>query len=627
MTTSAYMPDVKVEIAFNAGYSTPAASRVWTDVSQWAELTEKLTIVHGRSDENANADPNRLTMTLDNSDGRFTAGRAASPYYPNVKIGRPIRVTATPVGGVASTRFLGYVEEWPVEWTKDVDAYAAATITALSRMARLGFGAELGATDVVTGEFLAAQPRAYYPLTDEAGSTSVADATGQSDPLTIKNSGLDGTLTFGTAHGPGGSNAVEMAGSSSPLEDSPHLNAAMPLGTGDASFECFLRYDTLSTLAVSRAIELHAPGGRGLYLEVGNGEVRLRYDSADLGLTVLASPDPSNATVHHIRGQVTFSGSNATLELFVDGVSEGTHTNPGTPATIDQLNVGPAGPDTPTIALSHVAVNLSATDLAERAALVNGFDTEPAADRIARYARWGGVPAAEYAGDSDTHDVGKLSTSGKTAIAAMHEVEATESGVLFDARDNTLTFHSRARRYSASSAFTLDVLAQQVEADIAPKLDRSNLVNDVTATADDGTTRRYFDQASIDEYGYARQQIDIASTADDAEAAAGARVNRYSQPSSRIPALSVNAIALAASGLSSKLAAIMAADVDTRMTLTNMPAQAPQSQLDFFIEGYTEVIGHESYAFTLNVSSAVGFDVWTIEDPVLGQYDAYPIAY
>jgi hypothetical protein len=38
---SAFQADVKVEIAFNAGFQTPSASRVWTDVSTYVELAEQ----------------------------------------------------------------------------------------------------------------------------------------------------------------------------------------------------------------------------------------------------------------------------------------------------------------------------------------------------------------------------------------------------------------------------------------------------------------------------------------------------------------------------------------------------------------------------------------------------------
>ncbi len=53
MTTSNYMPDVKVEIAFDSGWSTAAASRTWTDVSQYVELAEGISITVGRQDGSA----------------------------------------------------------------------------------------------------------------------------------------------------------------------------------------------------------------------------------------------------------------------------------------------------------------------------------------------------------------------------------------------------------------------------------------------------------------------------------------------------------------------------------------------------------------------------------------------
>jgi hypothetical protein len=42
--TSSYAPDTKVEIAWNAGYLTAAASRTWTDVSAYVEFAEGITI-------------------------------------------------------------------------------------------------------------------------------------------------------------------------------------------------------------------------------------------------------------------------------------------------------------------------------------------------------------------------------------------------------------------------------------------------------------------------------------------------------------------------------------------------------------------------------------------------------
>ena len=95
MTDSLYSPDVKVEVAFNAGVRTPVGSRTWTDISDYVELDGGIGGTGGRADEKATCEANTIALTVDNTDGRFTPEKASSPYYPNVKIGRPIRVTAT----------------------------------------------------------------------------------------------------------------------------------------------------------------------------------------------------------------------------------------------------------------------------------------------------------------------------------------------------------------------------------------------------------------------------------------------------------------------------------------------------------------------------------------------------
>jgi hypothetical protein len=89
------LPTVKVEIAFDSGYATPAASRTWTDVTSYVKRDPGINFTFGRQDERSTADANHIDLTLINSDGRFTPGNASSPYYPNVKLGRPVRVTTT----------------------------------------------------------------------------------------------------------------------------------------------------------------------------------------------------------------------------------------------------------------------------------------------------------------------------------------------------------------------------------------------------------------------------------------------------------------------------------------------------------------------------------------------------
>ncbi len=85
-------PLLTAEIAFGSGYATPPVFRAFTDVTPWVEANTETEIRHGRDDEEGTASPGELRLLLNNDDGRFTPDRAASPYSPNVKKGKPIRV-------------------------------------------------------------------------------------------------------------------------------------------------------------------------------------------------------------------------------------------------------------------------------------------------------------------------------------------------------------------------------------------------------------------------------------------------------------------------------------------------------------------------------------------------------
>lgn len=84
------MTRLVVEAAF--GYSVTASAPVWTDITGFVDIGAGVSINRGSSDELSQVQAGTCSMTLDNSDGRFTSGRAASPYYPNVRKNTPIRV-------------------------------------------------------------------------------------------------------------------------------------------------------------------------------------------------------------------------------------------------------------------------------------------------------------------------------------------------------------------------------------------------------------------------------------------------------------------------------------------------------------------------------------------------------
>lgn len=79
-----------VEAAF--GYTILTGTPVWTDITPYVDLAAGLNITRGAPEELADTAPGTCSLTLDNSDGRFSPGRASSPYYPNVKKNVPLRV-------------------------------------------------------------------------------------------------------------------------------------------------------------------------------------------------------------------------------------------------------------------------------------------------------------------------------------------------------------------------------------------------------------------------------------------------------------------------------------------------------------------------------------------------------
>ncbi|WP_338699209.1 LamG-like jellyroll fold domain-containing protein [Streptomyces sp. Q6] len=65
----------------------------WTDITQYVDVVQGVTITRGASDELSETQPGTATLVLDNSDGRFTPGNTSSPYYPFVRRNAPIRIS------------------------------------------------------------------------------------------------------------------------------------------------------------------------------------------------------------------------------------------------------------------------------------------------------------------------------------------------------------------------------------------------------------------------------------------------------------------------------------------------------------------------------------------------------
>lgn len=111
---SAGTPKAVIEVSF----TDPTSVQVWQDISHWVE---RFAYARGRQRELDLVQAGTLSVTLINTDRRFDPSFVSSPYYPNVRPTRRIRIGAA-WGGVTYPLWSGYVESWEQSWQNWQDA-------------------------------------------------------------------------------------------------------------------------------------------------------------------------------------------------------------------------------------------------------------------------------------------------------------------------------------------------------------------------------------------------------------------------------------------------------------------------------------------------------------------------
>ena len=609
-------PTVTVEVAFTSTFSTPEGSRVWTDITSYVEAQTALSIAFGRNDERSQADANGLNLVLDNRDGRFTPEKTTGAYYPNVKLYRPIRITAQYPAGVAQRRFTGYVLTWKPEWEGGSDAMAQVSVAGASRIKRLGQADEL--RSVVEETILTDRPRAYYTMSEAAEATSASESSGNNRPP-LGPTGTGAAVTFGGATGPGTDGLTAAQFNAGQTLTAP--NSVAPAGTPE-TLECYISTTGAAPTGTPEPI-VTGSFGEGIYLDNSGRPVIAAPAGSSLGY--LAGPSAINdGAVHHLA--VTISGAGAGT-LYVDGASVASGAFGGTVSGGNPLTVGSANI---AAGISHVAVHdsaLSSTRIADRAtAGSTGFAGETTAARAVRYLSWRGVPSAEVDTSGTTRTVQHFDPSGSSLLDALQILESTEGGVLYDGRDGHTRLIGESGRYVATSSFTLDIGEQYVTADFAPEYDDSQLLNDVTVESTDGTSARSVNTSSVDAYGRVSESSRTASTSSDAPADDAAwLVARYAEPATRLASVTVNVHSVTDTTLRE---AVVAADVGTLLTISSLPTQFASSSGTWFVEGYTEEFGVGTHDITFNLSPSSPYtSAFLLDSGSRGVLDTNPLGH
>lgn len=632
------LPEYRVEIAFDSGYFTPEGDRTWTDVSEWVNGEEQIQITRGRQDERSTPEPGRLSLTLDNTDGRFTPEREASPYYPNVRKGRPIRVLRG-TGDDTAVRFTGYIDEWPVTWPEGTDEACVVELVASSRMARIAASDPL--LSALRTEILLDQPMGYWSANQAGRDFPIPDESrsGGGYAMRARNPASGYALLARNRLGPLDEGSMVLfphIGVYEDVTEYPFLYAALRRPTtGRCTVECVIRFQAFPELNVEfgfytgstvRAISASTQDGQVyamLNMSVVDGlttiVLQVIYQTSDTSAdTAYASGSAGVADeeLHHLA--ITQDG--ATFKAWSDGVEVASLTIPSAPTSgFRNFRIGDLV-DGAAAWIGHLAVTdtaLSGARLARHAAAIDGFPGESVATRVGRLADYAGIPSGERDISADSSSpMLPLSQAGRGAGETLTALAVADSGVVLDGRDGHLKFLSRQSRYNPVSTLALSAELQEVESDLSAVVDDQYLVNRVTVTRDEAEIV-YEDAQSIADYGVYSAQIDFLAAANaEAEAAALWTIRQSAKPKPRISRISVSPANLSAT----QVGAVQDADIGTVVTITDLPPQAPAPSMDLFVEGYTETFSATDWRITFNTSPAdiEAQAAWILGDAVLG---------
>jgi hypothetical protein len=625
-------PSVKLECAFTAQPGDPAqvAAATWVDLTTYIGVAG-IGVKGGRQYELDRNEAGELRVALINDDGRFDPGNTASPYYPDVKPTRMVRLTCA-WDGIIYYLFFGYAERWPQRW----EGGGKAGRTDLVAIDGFKLLARRRLRNVYEEELALDGPVAYYPLTEPEESTSFASTMGDTQPLArLRNSkygagtpaaGADQVTPWidGTALAFSGADGVNKEGSVlelARLGQGPYMDLG---GTGGSVELWFAAGDVTDPGYLWTQV---AKSGSGVF---DNGGLKFNTD----GTITVTPPSSGNTTAgayndgvaHHVVYAWAANGEDWTL--YVDGAAALTGTlasgfissapYPGwnlvggldTP-TAHQVYLGTGA----TVRVSRVALYDHELTAARAAAHYNagldGHDGELSGARAARIIGYCGLTMGARV-DTGSSMVAGAELEGTYALTALQDVAVAENGVLFMDPGGLVTFKGRAARYNTTSAHTFGdegtVGELPYDPDAVLDYDDSFLANHIEVSLADGRLAVADDADSkLDHFECTLAEQVNLSDVNDAQARAHYRLGQYKDAHLRCPRLPLHPTRDAA-----LWPVILGAAFGDHWTVKRNPPDAAAIELEAFVESREHTIGPRSWTCAFSLSPADTKTYWQL---------------
>lgn len=611
-------PNGLFEIEFTPG--------VWTNVT--ADVDQSISTISlrfGRSSEFSAPQVAEFTVALRNFDkatgvptGKYTPRSQASPYWPNIQPRKRIRYSYNT--GVQRVRFFGYINQWQPMM---LDSYRpAVTITASDRSDQLSRATMM--SPLMT-EMQADGPLRFWPLTDASADTqtsqTAADASlNKGMPLRLV-AATQATLTFGDT-GPGFGDGSGVRFSPNSVANGQYLTGDLTGVSLDAfTLELWVNAGTVLpawVTATNRETVLGIDRARDAGFL---GRVRIGIDGRPIfaaGTASVSGPQSIlDAGWHHIV--VTRATSGGACSLYVDGTLAGATVSSPAITDMDTITVGEGALIGQASSLSpsrfqgnagYAAIYdyaLSGSRITAHHDAGGGYFADTVDARIARYLAIAGLTSSDWTLDASTVAVNHYPQDGKDVLSACQDMVTTEGGgaAFYVTPSGVVRFVNRRYRDNRTPKLTINAVDDLDGSVYSPTLDDHNLENQATVdrSAESGSlsTQIASVQDSIDQFGLFSSGTTTSYTTSDQDALnlAQYRAAANAYPALRYQQLSID-LATAGHDLYDAVGQVVIGD---RLRLTNLPAAAsPVPTLDFFIEGWTEAPGEDSYKVTFDVS-------------------------
>lgn len=530
------------------------ADIVWTDVTAYVR---GLSFQRGRSTELEQFQTGSASVVLSNADRRFDPLYASSPYAGALTPLRPIRITLEHIDGASATQttpvFFGYIDGWPQTY----ETYGDATVT-------------VNASDMFKVLNSLTLPGLWETtIVDESPLTWLRFDDGEAQRLA--NNGFDATTWRWSDPTVGGLSPVTGKSVAGLLADDSNQGGEFTDGAYVFSA------DWAEIVGLDRAVEFWFQTsqkgsetyslcrlGAGQYAIYGHVLSYLDYGVVQfcIGDSLSASSTfdvwTSSVLVNDGRPHHVVVNYGTTTGLYVDGVAA-TKTSSNLPTEyifggIANGGIGGAFYYTNTYKGSKTfngvidefviwADNLTAATIRNHYAIgvgtfATGERTDQRAGRILDLVDW---PTDGRNFGTGLSTMQGARTQGKTALAALLEVEAAEQGMMFAGADGKVEFITRDDFNTATTAATFgdstgelgyqDIVIEQSDADIANQITVSR-ANGASYTKTDATS-----QASY--WTRTREVTDLIVDTDlFVEQLAIDLLRRYKNPQTRIRRLS-----------------------------------------------------------------------------------------